>query len=83
MQGYYNMFSNDSQAEVVIAICTRVSQLSAHSCSLIATKEVITHSAPLSIAVYLHQTLVDSVPSSKTNLAIIRVTPNPCGIYVQ
>ena len=43
-----------SQIEVVIVLCTGVSQLFTHCVSISATETIITHIAPLSIAVHLH-----------------------------
>ena len=71
----------NSHWKVSIISGPRVSQLSAYSGSFSGKKWVITHSAPLSIAVYLHQTRIDSVPSSKTNLTVIGTTPYPGRIY--
>ena len=58
-----------------------ISQLSAYCIMISSFELIITHSAPLSIAVYLHQTLVDSVSSSKTNLTTIGVTPNSVCVW--
>ena len=67
--------SNSQAGEVVISHSTCVSQLFAHCVSISATETIITHSAPLSIAVHLHQTFIGVAASSKSYHTIIWTAP--------
>ena len=65
-----------SHSEVIIALSSWVSQLFAHCVSISATETIITHSAPLSIAVHLHQTLTDIASPIESYHTIVWVAPN-------
>ena len=66
----------DSQCiQMLLVQRSWVSQLFAHCVSISATETFITHSAPLSIAVHLHQTLISEVSPSESYHTIIWVVP--------
>ena len=54
---------------------SRVSQLFTHCISIVWIETIITHSAPLSIAVHLHQTLTGVVAPSESYHTIVWVAP--------
>ena len=54
-----------------------VSQLFAHCVSISDIETIITHSAPLSIAVHLHQTLTSVAAPSESYHTIVRDAPDP------
>ena len=73
---YIHFCSVHSQAnEMVILCCSWISKLFAHCVSISATETIITHSAPLSIAVHLHQTLTSVVAPSESYHTIIWIIP--------
>ena len=58
-----------------------VSQLFTHCISIIWTEIIITHSAPLSIAVHLYQTLISVVTPSESYHTIVWVAPETRGHF--
>ena len=77
MAHIYASGSYSQVSEVVISCSTCVSQLFAHCVSINKAETIITHSAPLSIAVHLHQTLIGVAASSKSYHTIVWVAPDP------
>ena len=70
------IYINYSQSNKMLFVHSSwVSQLFAHCISIVATETIITHSAPLSIAVHLHQPLASEIASSESHHAIVWVAP--------
>ena len=70
---YLRSHSQVSEVVMLCSIC--VSQLFAHCVSNSKAETIITHSAPLSIAVHLHQTLIDKTSFRKSYHSIVWVVP--------
>ena len=67
--------------QMIIAIISIITKLSAYNTSISTAKCIITYSPPLIIAIYFKKSLVRIHPSSESNLTNIRVVPYTCGIY--
>ena len=74
MAKFHHVHSQTS--EVVISHSSWISQLFAHCASISDIETIITHSAPLSIAVHLHQTLTGVAAFAESNHTIVWVAPN-------
>ena len=76
-----NEIPNSQTGEVVVAHSSWISQLFAHCVSISATETIITHSAPLSIAVHLHQTLTGVDAPSESYHTIVWTAPETRCVY--